>query len=109
MLIGGLALARIAFIDFLGFLRVDEDGIHVRKRPQYESFSWDEISSWTIGNTNNQYDFGRFLEFSVAGDPKSPHTLDGKYLRTEQFNNILDLMSRYQRQTTALNQWADAD
>lgn len=95
MLIGGLALARVAFVDFLGFLRLDADGIHIRNRPQCESFSWDRITALNLGNADNSYDFGRFIEFSIAGDSRGSRTIDGKYLRSEQLSDIRDILARY--------------
>jgi hypothetical protein len=92
LFVAGVFLARSAMVDFLGFLRVDEHGIHMRLRPERESFTWDDITAWTVGKSDSPYDIIKYFEFHTHDNSKTPRTIDGRYLSTEAFDELRDTL-----------------
>lgn len=84
-----------AIVDLLGFLRLDEQGIHLRQGSLQESISWNRIASWNVGRSDSPFELSRYFEFSVRGEPGSVRTIDGTYLRADQFNEIRDWLARF--------------
>lgn len=92
MIVGGTFLLRKAIVDLLGYLRIDEYGVHVRCSPKKKSFPWESISSWSFSKDNSPYQINKYFEFHVHGESRNPRTIDGRYLNREALDAIQNLM-----------------